>query len=294
MKLPATLVPSVVVATTAAFWGGWWIPLRGIESQGLTGDWATVAVYAAGSAALAPVALFRWPQLVRGGLVLVGAGGFFALALATWSHGLIVGDVVRVTLLFYLTPIWGTILAIVVLKESMSLLRGVSILLGLTGAAVVLGFEGGLPVPRSEGDWMGLAAGVAFALSATFAHKAPEIGGFEKTFVAFVLAAVFAWILAILLPAHGATAPQDVMAALPLLMAATMLWLVPITWALLWGAAHLDPGRVSILLMFEVVAAAVTATWLTDEPFGVRGFAGCVLIIAAGTVEAFDQMRRPG
>ena len=293
MKLPATLVPAIVVATAAAFWGGWWIPLRGIETKGLSGDWATVAVYAAGSAALLPVAMFRWPELVRGGLALLGAGGFFGLALATWSHGIIVGDVVRVTLLFYLTPIWGTLLAIVVLNESMSPLRWLAIVLGLTGAAVVLGFEGGLPIPRSEGDWMGLYAGIAFALSATFAHKFPEIGGFEKTFVAFALAAVFAWTLAILLPAGGATAPQDVMAALPLLTAATMLWLVPITWALLWAAAHLDPGRVSILLMFEVVTAAVTATWLTDEPFGMRGFAGCVLIIGAGTVEAFDQMRRP-
>ncbi len=294
MNFPRTLLPALVVATTAAAWGAWWIPLRTIEKSGLTGDWATFAVYAVGTMILLPVVCFRSRFFISGGLPLLAVGVFFGAALATWSHGLITGDVVRVTLLFYLAPIWGTLLAITVLKESMNLPRGLSIVLGLSGAAAVLGLEGGLPIPRSEGDWMGVVAGISFALSATFARKSPELGGFEKTFAAFVVAALLAACFAVFFPVAGAAATTGgVMAALPLLVTATLLWLLPITWALLWGAAHLDPGRVSILLMLEVVSAAVTATALTDEPFGWRGFTGCVLIIAAGTVEAIDQIRRP-
>ncbi len=293
MTFPSTLLPSLVVATTAAAWGAWWIPLRGIDDAGLTGQWSTFAVYAVGTVVMLPVANFRFAHFVAGGWRLIAVGGFFAGMLASWSYGLIIGDVVRVTLLFYLAPIWGTLLAIFVLREKLNFLRTISILLGMTGAATVLGVEGGLPIPRSGGDWMGLAAGVSFALSAMFAHKSPEIGGFEKTFVAFFLAAVLTLAITAIAPPGTAAAPDDVMNALPLLVAATILWLIPITWACLWAAARLDPGRISILLMMEVVSAAVTATALTDEPFGWRGLIGCVLIIAAGTLEAIDQMRRP-
>ncbi len=80
--------------------------------------------------------------------------------------------------------------------------------------------------------------------------------------------------------------------ALPLAAAIGLLWILPATWLLLWGAAHLDPGRVSILLMLEVVAASVSASLLTDEPFGWREAVGCVLILSAGLVEAAPVLRR--
>ncbi len=54
----------------------------------------------------------------------------------------------------------------------------------------------------------------------------------------------------------------------------------------------MDPGRVCIVLMLEIVVAAATATALTDEPFGWREALGSALIMGAGVVELRDQTRR--
>jgi drug/metabolite transporter (DMT)-like permease len=70
-----------------------------------------------------------------------------------------------------------------------------------------------------------------------------------------------------------------------------MVWLIPITWMVLWGAAYLDPGRVSILLLLEIVAAAISSSLLTNEPFGWREAVGCVLVLGAGLLEGFSEMR---
>ena len=75
--------------------------------------------------------------------------------------------------------------------------------------------------------------------------------------------------------------------------AIAVFWLLPQTWLFLWGAARLDPARVSILLLFELVSAAASASFLTDEPFGLREIAGCALIGTAALLEIRAESR-PG
>ena len=60
---------------------------------------------------------------------------------------------------------------------------------------------------------------------------------------------------------------------------------------IVWSSGRLDPGRVAILLLFEVLASAASAALLTNEPFGWREMAGCILILGAGLIEGLDQLR---
>jgi hypothetical protein len=64
-----------------------------------------------------------------------------------------------------------------------------------------------------------------------------------------------------------------------------------VTWLLLWGARFLEPGRVSLLLLFEVAVAATSAALLAGEPFGPREALGCLLILGAGALEGFAELR---
>jgi hypothetical protein len=180
------------VALSASLWGLWWLPLRALAEAGLSGPALNAALYGIAGAALAPWLWRRRDRVAAGGPLLLGAGGLFGGALVAWNLALIQGEVVRVTLLFYLAPVWATLLAVPLLREPVGRLRLISVILGLAGAAVLLGFADGLPLPRALGDWLGLAAGVLFALSVTLVRKGEAISGLEQTMVSFAAAAALA------------------------------------------------------------------------------------------------------
>lgn len=284
MKAPAGILPNAAVAVAAAFWGLWWLPVRWLDRSGLPGDWATLALNASALAILMPYLWTRRRWLARAGVGLWLAGLLYGVMMALWNHALIVGEVVRVVLLFCLAPIWSTLLALFILRARIGPMRALSIVLGLAGAAVILGFEGGVPMPRSEGDWFGLVAGLVFAFSATFARESGAGGGFEMTILSFAGGMLFGLLLAMLSPV--APTGREMLEAIPLAVAIALCGMLPITWLVLLGATHLDPGRVSILLLLEVAASAISAAILTDEPFGWRETIGCVMILLAGLAEA--------
>jgi len=296
MTARSDLLPSLLIVVGAALWGCWWIALRTLDARGLTGDWATVGLGLVAALLMLPVAAARWRGLRAGGWPVLLVGGLAGASLAAWNHATIAGDIVRVTLLFYLAPVWATGLAVAVLGERLDALRVLAIVLGLGGAAVVLGVDDAVPVPRSKAEWMALGAGVLFALSVTCARRVGDVAGFEKTVVTVASGAAAAVVLAALPPVAPVPAVAVALAALPLLVAVAGLLVVPSMWLILWGAGRLDPGRVSVLMLFEVAAAAVSATLLTDEPFGWREAAGCLLIVGAGVVEGVAAMeqRREG
>jgi drug/metabolite transporter (DMT)-like permease len=284
----APWLPAGAVALSASLWGLWWLPLRALADAGLTGPALNAAIYGVASVVLLPWYWRRRAQLAAGGLLLLGAGGLFGAALVSWNLALILGEVVRVTLLFYLAPVWATLLAVLLLREPVGGLRVVSVGLGLAGAAVLLGFADGLPLPRSAGDWLGLAAGVLFALSVTLVRKGETISGLEQTLVSFAAAALLSLLLLAITPLPQAPIDPAVLAWAAL---AAPAWLLPVTWLLLWGARFLEPGRVSLLLLLEVAVAAISAALLAGEPFGLREVAGCVLILAAGALEGAAELR---
>ena len=287
----APRLPATAVALSAALWGLWWLPLRALAEAGLTGAAVNAALYGIATAALLPLFWLRRRRLAAGGLLLLGTGGLFGAALVSWNLALILGEVVRVTLLFYLAPVWATLLALTVLGEGIGWLRVLAVALGLAGAVVLLGFAGGLPLPRSAGDWLGLAAGVLFAVSVTLVRKGETIAGLEQTLVSFATAAVLSLVLLTVAPHQTPDVDAVVLAWAAL---AALAWLLPVTWLLLWGARFLEPGRVSLLLLLEVAVAAISAALLAGEPFGPREAAGCLLILAAGTLEGAAALRPAG
>jgi drug/metabolite transporter (DMT)-like permease len=286
------LLPSVAVAGSAVLWGLWWLPVRWLEQAGLPGAWGSLTVYSLATVLLLPMAWRRRRALASGGCMLLAIGLSFGAVLTLWNLAVLTGDVVRVVLLFYLAPIWATGLAWLVLGERPGPWRLVSIVLGLSGAATVLGLAGGLPLPRSAGDWLGLLCGLLFAISATLTRKAKVLDGLDTSFAAIASAAGIALVLALTLPGSPPTA-TDLGAALLGIGFLALAWLLPQTWLVLWGASRLDPARVAILLLMEVVAAAASASLLTDEPFGLREGLGCLLILSAGLVEGLAKPSKP-
>ncbi|MGH6932865.1 MAG: hypothetical protein ACREEE_10595, partial [Dongiaceae bacterium] len=114
--------------------------------------------------------------------------------------------------------------------------------------------------------------------------------GLASTFVTFAAAATACAIIALFIQA--APASSSLVAALPIIVAFALALAIPSYALVIWSAGRIDPGRLSILLLLEVVAGAISVAILLNEPFGGREIAGCVLIIAAGACSGLDQMGR--
>lgn len=279
------------VALVGTSWGCWWFFLRMIEARGISPGWTLALVY--GGAALILVLLFawRWRSWWPVALPVLGIGAAYGVPLALWSHAVIDGNVVRVTLLFYLTPVWGTLIAVAFFGERSTPLRLLAVVLGLIGATAVLGLGQGLPVPRTVPEWMALVAGILFAVAAAASRRWPDVSGYDSTFVMFVCSGALGALFAGLFGGEAVPAGTAVLGALPLVAALGIVFAIPSQFLLAWAAARLDPGRVSTLIMFDVLATTVSAQLLTDEPFGWRELIGCLCILAAGLASGLDQMR---
>jgi len=115
----------------------------------------------------------------RGLLRLPQSAWWLALA-AGWTNlsyviAIIDGEVMRVMLLFYLSPLWTLILAHFWLKERVGLNGLLVILISLVGAYIMLWQPGALPMPRNDAEWMALSSGLAFALTNVITRRSSHL-----------------------------------------------------------------------------------------------------------------------
>jgi drug/metabolite transporter (DMT)-like permease len=288
----STLLPSLAVAGSGLIWGVWWLPLRHLEGAGLAGNWANLAVYALAALLTAPFAFVLRRRVAAQLRALIIIGLISGTSLCLWNYALLTGNIVRVTLLFYLAPVWCTALSLIVFREPVRALRLLTIFGGLAGAAVLVGIERSGASALSPADGMALLSSLMFAAMTVYVRKVGgDVGGWEKTFFTTTIGALTALIAVTLVPEGPVPSLATVTAAFPALLLC-MVWQVALLAAFMWGSAYLESGRVAIYLLIEVVGAVVSASLLTNDPFGWREAIGCILIVGAGLLEGLDELRR--
>ena len=67
----------------------------------------------------------------------------------------------------------------------------------------------------------------------------------------------------------------------------TVVWLLPSILLIYSSVEILDPGRINILLAFEVVVVFISAGILTNEVITHREYIGAILVISACFVDVF-------
>jgi drug/metabolite transporter (DMT)-like permease len=290
----SALAPNAAILCSALLWGTLWIPLRGLGEAGARGAWATVVGFLLPLIVLLPRALRDRRRILAGGWDLGVAGLCLAAAIALYAEGLVRGQVARVILLFYLTPVWSTLLGRLLLGQPITTRRVVTIALGLAGLAVVLGFEGGIPYPRTAADWMGLAGGIVWAFAMLYVGRTASHPPFDRVFVQFVFLGPVFWLVTQIPGGAGGAGPeaQALLRCVPWLLAFAGIWMLPVVWLTIFGASRLDPVRVAIFLMLEIVVGIASAALLAGEPFGAREAIGAVLVLGASGFEITTR-RRP-
>ena len=266
-------------------WGLFWIPLRALEEEGINGLWVTVVYFLVPTIFLLPVGILRLKYLKLGGFNLQLTGMLSGGALMLYATSIVYTDVVRAMLLFYLTPVWGTILGRLYLNEDITPLRIFSMIIAIAGMLTIFGLGVKFPIPQNIGDWMGVASGLLWAVASTRIRLNQNASAIDMTLGFFFWATVFSILIAMALASNFIPIASQVLPALPILLIFVTLFILPGTLATLWGPKFLNPGLVGLLFMTEIVVGSISVALLAGETFGIREIIGIVLISSASMFE---------
>ncbi len=288
---PFASAPTWALLAGAVLWGVVWYPYRILNHAGLDGIWATVFTY--GLALAIGVALFPREALrLRHAPALAVLMG---LAIG-WSNlayvlGVLEGEVMRVLLLFYLAPLWTVPLARLLLDERLDA-AGLGVMaLAFAGAMAMLWKPHlGVPWPTSRPEWLGLAAGFLFALGNVLIRRLAGMTDAGKSIVIWAGVTAAAALYLPMSDLSAATVVATARSQAPLIGALAAA-LVVMSLALQYGLARMPANRAIVILLFELVVAAVASYWLAGEVLRSRDAVGGALIVAATVASAWLERR---
>jgi drug/metabolite transporter (DMT)-like permease len=283
MKTSGSTAPAVAaLLASGLFWGLTWLPLKYFAERGLSGLALTLVAY--GSVGLVGLPLL-WLQRAAlrpqaGLLALVCLLG--GTANVCFVNALVYGEVVRAMLLFYLAPMWSVLGGRAFLGERISASRVFTVCLSLVGAALVLGRDADLSAALRPLDLLALASGFLYAMQNVCSRKADSVPTGAKAVAVFFGGGVLA---AVLMPAMGHTLPA-MPPALILQVAGFAVWMAIAMWTTMYGVTHLEAGRSGVLLVAELLVAAVSAMLIAGERLEGLEWLGAALILCAAVAEA--------
>ncbi|APZ54603.1 DMT family transporter [Salipiger abyssi] len=287
------LIATLIVAVTGVLWGVYWLPVRAMVARGLPGAWGTVLATSVACLALSPFVLWRWRDVLRAGPVALGSIALGGAAFTLYSIGLVYGRVAIIILLYFLTPVWSTLIGRYVMGWHTPALRVVAIGLGILGLVVMLSAGGEAPLPRGAGEWMALIAGVMWALGTTGIRARSTLGPGPATCVFAAGATVTGLVLAPFFdPWPAGLSLWGDAGLIGLGLVTGIVWWGLSLAMLMWATLRLDPARVGILMQTEVLVGALSAALLAGEHLHPLEIAGGALVVAAGLLEVWPVRRR--
>jgi len=265
----------------ATVWGIIWYPYRLLEESGVSGITASFYTYLL--AMVIGICVFN--QHWRGLLTLPKSIVWLVLA-AGWTNlsyvlAIIDGEVMRVILLFYLSPIWTLLLAHFWLKERSGLKEVAVIVTSLFGAFIMLydpSKSNYLPLPSSQSDWLALSAGMGFALTNVITRKSQHLSLVAKSFAVWV-GVVLISLIGIMFLGERIEITQILGKRDLIIVILVSLMLFFSTLFVQYGVTHIAAARASIIFLFELVVAAFAAYLLAGEAMVWNEWVGGLMII---------------
>ena len=289
LKLPDS-APAWALLFGAATWGIVWYPYRLLARAGVDGIWSTLFTY---SIALG-IGILAFPRIAWSLRRMPFLAIVMGLAIG-WSNlgyvlGVLEGEVMRVLLLFYLAPLWTVPLARILLHEWLDA-RGFGVMaVAFAGAMIMLWHpQVGLPWPASRAEWLGLAAGFFFALGNVLVRRLHDMGDAAKSLVIWAGVAAVALAYVPFSSSSGAQALEAARAA-PLIVLGIGVALFGMSLALQYGLSRLPANRAIVILLFELVVAAIASWFLAGEHLRAQDGIGAAFIVAATIATALHKV----
>ncbi len=276
-----SFLPVLALLASATLWGLIWYPYRLLSEAGVSGLMASFITY--GLALLIGVPFyFRALRTLRGSmglwLAIVFSSGWTNIA---YVLAVIDGEIMRVMLLFYLAPLWTIVFSRLILGERLGRVGYLIMLLSLSGAVIMLWQpDGRLPLPANWAEWMGLSAGFSFALTNVLSRRATRISIEAKSLGVWLGATLISLPLLLLKPGSfaGLTHLSPMICGGLVLVAFAMLG---VTLFIQYGLMHVAANRAIVILLFELVVAALSAYFLAGELLHGKEWLGAAMIVVA-------------
>lgn len=277
-------LPIMALLFSSAMWGLSWYPLRYLENSGIHGLWVSLLIYAGTLVVALPWIIkhrYEFKQHAKPLIIIAIAVGWLNIS---FILAVIEGQIVRVTLLFFLSPVWAAFLSWLVLKEDLRGREWKMIAIAIIGAMIMLWSpEVGLPIPQNKADWLALSSGICFAFANMMIRKTEKASIVVKTISGWIGVVVVSGFLVLL----TMTPPGDLnvfnvtMALLCGLFGMTLM-----TVAVVYGVSNMPLHRSSVILLFEIVVGAASAVWLANESIIPQEWIGGSLVILAAYISA--------
>ena len=278
---------SLIIVVSSCAWGLYWLPLRSIEQSGIVGSWSIVLVNACPLIILVPLIFFNLDKFKKYPKPILFAGIMIGAAFTFYANGLVQTSVIRATLLFYLSPIWSTIIGIIWLNERLTIARVISIIVALIGLILLLyDFRNQETAMLNFGDFSSILSGLFWALGASILKKWSNLPIIPLTAIVYFSTTSLSILLAIIVY----KAPIPSIALIGQNFSTAFIWsvivLLPSFCIIFRISQILFPGRVGILMMSEVAVAVISAKiLLPEEQMVVLQWIGVLAILLAGVVE---------
>lgn len=268
----------------AVVWGFIWYPYRLLNEAGISGVVSSLYTYAIAFAFGCVIFANRFSlpfKLEKSVCLLAMAAGWTNLS---YVLAIIDGQVMRVILLFYLSPIWTIIFAHFWLKERTTLIAITVVAIALTGAIIMLWQAKSLPIPQSTAEWLGLSSGIGFSLTNVLTRKFTHLTLAEKSFSVWIGVVFVSLIYLMSIDKNTADlilSNEEVSYhEIGLLILVAML-LMAATVCVQYGVTKISAMSASVLFMFELVVAAIASYFLANEVMEVQEWFGGTLIVFA-------------
>lgn len=271
----------------ALCWGIIWYPYRIMSEAGVSGVASSFYTYSIA----AVVSCIYFAKYWRGIFTLPPSIIWLSL-IAGWTNlsyvlAVIDGEVMRVMLLFYLSPLWTLILAHFWLKERTYLAGYIAIAVSLIGAFIMLYDPqlSSLPMPRNQAEWLALSSGIGFSLTNVITRKSSHLSIRAKSFAVWFGVIVVA-LLSIPFINDPFPAPSFFSVTNWLIMGLIALLLMAATLLVQYGVTQIKATRASVLFLFELVVAAIASYYLANETMAINEWIGGSLIVIAAIFAA--------
>jgi drug/metabolite transporter (DMT)-like permease len=268
----------------ASVWGIIWYPYRLLEQAGIPGVASSFYTYLIALVIGSLVFIKHWRGLLaqpKSIIWLVLAAGWTNLS---YVLAVIDGEIMRIMLLFYLSPIWTLLLAHFWLKERTGLREVLVIITSLLGAFIMLydaTQSNSLPLPHSQSDWLGVSAGIGFSLTNVITRKSAHLTIITKSFAVWLGVVLISLVGMLFFSGEFIVLPKTFSKADWAIVLLVSLMLFASTLFVQYGVTHIAAARASVIFLFELVVAAIAAYFLAGETMALNEWIGGSLIIIA-------------